>query len=87
MSKGDGSPGGSNVGVVVLIVALLLAVPCCGGLALFGAGFFFTAVSVSSPPPEAVESMPMPAEIALPAPLVPESGVTSEPESATKPTP
>jgi hypothetical protein len=73
MSKGDGSSGGSNVGVVVLIVALLLAVPCCGGLALFGAGFFFHAVDVSSPP--AMQTVPPP------EPLAPEPATIAEPQS------
>jgi hypothetical protein len=80
MSKGDGSSGGSNVGVVVLIVALLLAVPCCGGLALFGAGFFFTAVDVSPPP--AIHSQKMPAVVVEPQTLSLEPAVTTEPESA-----
>jgi hypothetical protein len=36
----DERSSGSNAGVVILIALLVLAVPCCGGVALLGLGVF-----------------------------------------------
>jgi hypothetical protein len=87
MSKADGSSGSGNAGVVIVIVFLVLGVFCCGGIALFGAGFFFTAIDASGPqpqPPTVVNSMPMPAELMPREPLPPDPAVT-EPPAKTDP--
>ena len=52
---GDKQPdsSGSNAGVVILIVVLLLGLPCVGGLVLLGAGVFYASVSPRPAPPPA----------------------------------
>jgi hypothetical protein len=55
--RSDGS--GSNTGLVVAIVVLLMAVPCCGGLALVGAALLgFSALDRPGPPPVMVQPAP-----------------------------
>jgi hypothetical protein len=81
---GDERSSGSNAGVVIVIALLVLALPCCGGVALLGLGVF-SLRSVSrpaAPPPPTMQAPPpifqdeiklepiqeMPLEPAAPAP-------------------
>jgi cytochrome c-type biogenesis protein CcmH/NrfG len=56
---GDDRSRGSNAGVVILIAILVLALPCCGGVALVGLGLFGArSVSVQQqPPPPTMQPM------------------------------
>jgi hypothetical protein len=89
MSDNDSRSGG-NAGVVILIAALVLAVPCCGGLALVGAALFGVRTSVrSAPPPMLAPVRPLPAPQVMPMPapepLTEETPLTGETESASEP--
>ena len=59
---GDERSSGSNAGVVIIIALLVLALPCCGGVALLGLGVFsFRSLSrpVAPPPPPVQAAPPM----------------------------
>jgi hypothetical protein len=85
MSDKD-SRSGSNAGVVILIAALVLAVPCCGGLALVGAALFGIRTSVRSAPPQMLApARPLPAPQARPLPVPASEPLTVETEPAPGP--
>src|SRR5688572_24779276 len=86
MSDKDSRSGG-NAGVVILIAALVLAVPCCGGLALVGAALFGIRTSVRSAPPQMLapaRPLPAPQAMPLPAPAEPlNAEIEPAPESTS----
>jgi hypothetical protein len=45
---GDDRSSGSNAGVVIIVALLVLAVPCCGGVALLSV-FSYRSVEVAPP--------------------------------------
>jgi hypothetical protein len=80
----DDRSSGSNAGVVIIVALLVLAVPCCGGVALLGLGVFsYRAAARPVPPPADVQ-------VLEPANM-PEVGPTMEviapPEKAVPQTP
>lgn len=59
---GDERSSGSNAGAVILIALLVLALPCCGGVALLGLGVFSfraAAVPAAQPPPPVQAAPPL----------------------------
>ena len=84
---------GSNVGVVIVVALLVLAVPCCGGLAVLGLGLFGVR-SVARPapviaPPIQVQPAPAPTinEEAPPAVAAPELAPPINDAQPTPPSP
>jgi hypothetical protein len=50
--------GGSNMGVIIAIVLLVLSLPCCAGLLLLGGLLFFRADRTQPPaPPQPAQSV------------------------------
>lgn len=83
---GDERSSGSNAGIVILIALVVLAVPCCGGLALFGLGAFtFRSVGPPIAPVEVQMAPPVIFEESLDLQPLPE-GTPVEPSdpSATE---
>ena len=78
---------GSNTGLVIGIVALVLALPCCGGLVLVGAallGFGFR--SLERPRPAQPQVIVQPAPPVAPPAVEPEEIVTEEAVEEATPT-
>lgn len=70
---GDERSSGSNAGLVILIALLVLALPCCGGVALLGLGVFSFRSVAAPAPPEIMVAPPMtPADRETLIPIIPE---------------
>ena len=66
MSSAEGRSG-SNAGVVILVVCLLLGLPCLAGVGLLLAGMFFAWSEASPAPMSAPTMMVEPSELVAPA--------------------
>jgi hypothetical protein len=81
---GDDRSSGSNAGVVIIVALLVLALPCCGGVALLGLGVFsFRAASIPAQQPVMIAPMPMDAKM---APMLPPDIAPLEPLPTELPT-
>jgi hypothetical protein len=85
---GDDRSSGSNAGVVIIVALLVLALPCCGGVALLGLGVFsFRAAAVPNPRPPVMVAPPPMATDAIMEPVAPDEAPPTEPPSLDTPPP
>jgi hypothetical protein len=85
---GDDRSSGSNAGVVIIVALLVLALPCCGGVALLGLGVFsFRAAAVPNVRPPVMVAPPPMATDAKVESIEPEPAPPTEPPSLDTPPP